>query len=597
MESNCRQRIGMLLQKVQAKNPFLFSVLPVAACIAVYSGALSCGFIYDDIVQVVSNPWIRSITHIPEVFSSSVWGFKNDVGLSGSTLSNYYRPLMHLLFMPVYYISGLNPVGFHLLNVMFHGAVVILVFAVVLYLLDKALPGTPGPSTIVISLLVSLLFATHPVHTEAVTWVSGLPDLSFSFFYLLSFYLYMKSEGRYNQTYIVSVISFALSLLCKEPALTLPLVLAGYDYIFQRRGVHFSDYLKRYLGYIGVIIFYFLLRYHALKGVAPISGYSDLSLYEYLLNISVLFSHYVEKVIWPLNLQFWHEFHPIRTISATVLISILISVLFLGYSIFAAKRKHPAFLGLLFFIGPLLPAFYISGIEGNNPFAERYLYLPSFGFVLLLAMLFPRRVTKGRALMTLIVVPLMALYAIETYQRNNIWKDEYTFWTDAVQKSPDGVTPRIALANVFLARGQSDEAIGQLEIAMNLNPGRWETYYNLGSIYGTKGLFARAIEYYRLAIAIRPDAVTAHCFLGVAYMESGDYDRALDELFTALRLRPDYAEAQYNLGVLYARRGMLEQAIGYLESAVKAEPTNSLYVSGFDKVSAQILQNQKHSAK
>ena len=142
---------------------------------------------------------------------------------------------MHIIYMSIYYVLGLNPWGFHLVSVLFHAGVSVMVFIITSRLLRDLRPQARVSSTTP-AFMAALLFAAHPIHTEAVAWAAGLPDLSFTFFYLLSFYLYIRSKDSnapFSIVFFLSIASFFLAALCKEPALTLPLIIAAYDCTLQ----------------------------------------------------------------------------------------------------------------------------------------------------------------------------------------------------------------------------------------------------------------------------------------------------------------------------------------------------------------------------
>ncbi len=187
------------MDKASRGRTFILAVIIVAVSFAVYFNALFNGFVYDDIPQVVENPWITDISHVPDMFSSPVWGFQEEFS------ANYYRPLMHVVFMLDFYLFGLVPWGFHMVNILFHCGVSVMVFLVSERLLVAGEKGRGAPPLVdsrytihgsrSVAFVAALLFTVHPVHTEAVTWVSGLPEVSFAFFCLLSFYLFVSSRS------------------------------------------------------------------------------------------------------------------------------------------------------------------------------------------------------------------------------------------------------------------------------------------------------------------------------------------------------------------------------------------------------------------
>jgi hypothetical protein len=150
------------------------------------------------------------------------------------------------------------------------------------------------------------------------------------------------------------------------------------DYLFRRDRGGILPAVQRYLPFAVVSVCYLAMRLYALGDVTPVRAYPELSAWQLVINVFPLFSQYLEKLFLPLDLNVWHTFHPITSLlTAKGIISLLVAGAFSGFAYFALRKNTPAFLGLAFLLVPLLPSFYISGIVGK-PFAERYLYLPSF---------------------------------------------------------------------------------------------------------------------------------------------------------------------------------------------------------------------------
>ena len=198
------------MERVSKEKTFLLAAIIVVVSLAVYCNSLFNGFVYDDKEQIVNNHWIRDMRYLPEIFSQSVWGFSMDAEEQGT--ANYYRPFMYVVYMINYYLFGLKAWGFHLANILFHTGTSVLV----LLLADRLTSEQAGkpvnlqaeepastltsasssPSPLTLSLfppfIAALLFATHPIHAEAVTWVASLPEVGFTFFYLLSFFFFPR---------------------------------------------------------------------------------------------------------------------------------------------------------------------------------------------------------------------------------------------------------------------------------------------------------------------------------------------------------------------------------------------------------------------
>ncbi len=574
------------------KSQLLQIMILIAMSCAVYGNTLWNGFVYDDIPQVVQNPWIREARFIEEIFTKNVWAFQG-------TSTNYYRPLLHLSFMLSYYLFGLAPWGFHLVNILLHAGVSVLVFLISARLFREDNPSASFFSRF-LPFIAAVLFAVHPIHTEVVAWVGGVTDVSFNLFLLLALYLYILSKDRgvhQKGLYLLSVASFFLATLCKEPALTFPLILAAYDYAFSRETLRPVDHLKRYSLYLGVAAVYLILRANALGGFAPVRRHGELSVYEFLINVFPLFRQYLGKLLLPTHLNAYHVFLPISSIAEpNGLFSLATTMVFAGTVLLALKKSRPAFFALALVLVPLLPALYIPG-AGENTFAERYLYLPSFGFVLLVALL-AGRVVLWKPRWSVPVATALALvtilYSLGTVQRNGVWKDDERLWRDVVQHSPNSAVPHYNLASALNAQGRIDEAIAEYRTAIRIQPAA-VVYTSLGAAYQAKGLINEAIEQYRLALRLQPGDADAHTYLAIAYAESGALDNAIEHFRIAVQLQPDSASAQYGLGRAYLDKGRPAEAIPYLEYAVRLHPDESLFRSALNEALSMNASVQRRS--
>jgi tetratricopeptide (TPR) repeat protein len=586
-----RRNAGDKLSGFAPKKTFLLLIIIILlVSFAAYFNSLFNGFVYDDRMQIRENHWIRDIRFIPDIFISSAWSFQSE-----TTVSNYYRPMMHMIYMLNYFIFGLKPWGFHLVNIFFHAGVSVLVFIIARKLLSRCEPSDratmegllplrsqSSDSALLPAFLASLLFATHPIHTEAVTWIAGVPDLSYTFFCLLSFYLYMRSKDELKGMYWLSLLSFAGATLCKEPALTLPFILIAYDIAFRRSSPaapHPPSLIKRYSPYFVLTGIYLTIRFYALGGFSPQKPHIILSAYGYIINVFPLFAEYLEKLLLPLNLNAFHVLHPISSIfELRGIISLAITAVFVVFGYLAFKKNKLVFFSLLLIILPLLPSLYIPAV-GENVFTERYLYLPSFGFVLLvvLPLLWARSVQPRLFFgMALISVALSIAYSIGTVNRNTIWRDDFSLYTDMVRKSPDAAQPHDDLGNIYKERGYLDEAINEYKAALILKPEFYEAHYNLGNTYEKEGHLDEAINEYKIAITLEPAFIQARNNLGLAYADRGFINEAVDEFMKAIKLKPDDFVSHNNLGMAYALQNRYNEAIGEFVTSLKLNPDNAV---------------------
>ena len=201
--------------------PWLLALLLLLAVLP-YVNTLQNGFVYDDNNEVLTNPFIRSFSHVGDIFSTRILAH---LGARGAT--NYYRPISILGFLICYKLFGLLPYGFHLANVVLHALIVCLLFG-----LSRRLFRDDW-----LAFAAAAIFALHPIHTESVAWVSGVTDLDLALFYLCAFWFFVASArpngGRSERMQLGMVVSFILALLSKEQAVTLPLTATIYEHFYR----------------------------------------------------------------------------------------------------------------------------------------------------------------------------------------------------------------------------------------------------------------------------------------------------------------------------------------------------------------------------
>ncbi len=533
----------ILKQYPELPTSLLWTSLIIIASIAVYFNSLFNGFVFDDGAQVVNNPWLRSVKFIPNIFLSNVWAFEGRE-------TSYYRPLMHIIYMITASVFGFKPWGFHFVNVLIHTCNSILIFLIGMRIF-KGYDLPKRPFFIFPPFVAAILFSVHPIHTEAVAWIAGIPDLSCTFFSLASFYFFIRASDTNlpasNRPYLCSAALFFLATLCKEPALTLPLIFVVYDFMIGKEKVNFTSFIKKYSLYLVVVSVYFVMRLNALKSFAPVKEHLEVS---NVTTIFLLFAKYLEKLFFPLNLSASYVIKPIDSIfEPRVVMSFLITIAFFFLLSYSFKRSKTAFFAMSCLIVPLLPGLYIPALGKSGAFAERYLYLPSVGFAMLLSLSIPYGVKKGVSAKILLSVIglLIIVYSIGTVDRNSIWKNNYTLFLDTTRKAPDAALPHYNLGNELSSQGRIDEAIEQYQIALQIEPSLADVHDNLGIAFAMKGEYDKAINEIQLALQINPFAANAYNNLGIIYTKMGLWDRAIENFRKAIALKSDDVRFQDNL--------------------------------------------------
>ena len=559
--------------------PWCGGVAAAVVASAVYANTLGHGFVFDDVQNIVQNRWIRSTTHLAEIFSSHAAGF------DPRFVTSYYRPLMHVAYLMTYSLAGLSPAVFHAVNVLLHAAVSFLAVILAGSLLERLGPDeTPAGGPMCLPLLVGLMFATHPAHTEAVAWLAGITDLSFTLFGMLCILNYLRATTMAGS--LLSAVWLLLAALCKEPGVTVFLVLLCVEWCWARRSrVCPGQVLVRIGPAAGALAVYFVARIGALGTFAPSYGPHRYDLIDSILAGATLFVDYLRTLVWPFSLNALHVFRPIVGPWEPRVVLALGACLAFGVALWWATTRKVLLVAMVLVAGPLLPVLF-TPVLGESVFAERYLYFPSFGFCLLAALggaATLRGSGRNRVALGAGVLLVVGVYGVMTMSRNMVWRDSLSLWSDVVRKVPDSavaheylcaalynagryaeaeasclrsidldttrVDARINLGNVLLVRGDLDGALTLFDEALRRRRNAVWAWTSRGLALMAKGHTAMALESYRQALSIDPNNAEAHNLLGVAYFHFGLRADAVKELREAVRLAPDSADYRYNLDV------------------------------------------------
>ncbi len=554
----------------------LLPVLLIAfLSIAVYAPALKNGFVYDDPDTVVNNTMIKDFSNLP-------WLFKSDYFvLSGETS---YRPVVTFTYFLDYALFGLRPWGFHLTNILLHAINGIGLYIFLTLLLRQA--GDHSGYRSSPPFLISLLFATHPVLTEAVNAVSFREDLLVFLYYIATLVLYLiirrpTSDQRAPAVvllYLLSCITYSLALFSKEMAVSLPLLICCYELIYPKdnkalRSVLFNSWN---MGYAAVTIAYIYLRFSHLQSSDEIGfGFPEWSFGERMITFSGLFLNYLRLTLFPVSLSVDYMTPPLSSVlSISFIASIAVFASLLASPFLLMKREKCISFGILFFIITLAPVYNVLPIGHPVPLAERFLYLPAAGFAIVLGSAISMS-GAARALYLYAFLAVVGIYITATVVRSMVWKDNYTLWSDTVRKVPENPFARYALGLECRRQGRFDEAKEQFQTSLRLrpeDPNAGDIYINLGAVSDEMGRFDDAEAAYRAAARLKPGDPMPNYNLGVAYAAQRRFDEAIQEFTAALRIAPGFIEARHNLGMAYMESGVFDKAREEFERALTLKP-------------------------
>lgn len=524
----------------------LFVISIIILGFAVYSNSLNGKFVWDDEILIKGNTYIQDWSKLSKLFTE-------DIGAGSAHKYNFYRPLQMLTYMVDYSIWGLNVVGYHLTNIILHILVALCICWLVNILFnDKFL-----------SFVTAILFVAHPIHTEAVTYLSGRTDPLATFFILLCFILYIKGlELKSAKVYIFMVLSYLAALLSRESSLILPLLILLYHYAFKKKLV-----LRKYLPLLAIAFIYIILRLTILKFLLSIVPHPTIS--QRILGFFVAIASYCKLLFLPFNLHFVYEYKPFNLTNPVTILGAAILFLLSIYAFRKRKTNKLIFFSVYWFFIALLPVANIYPI--NAHMAEHWLYMPSIGFFIILAKVLSSGYSykKFRTISIVFTILLLAFYSILTIRQNNYWREPIAFYKRALQHAPHSLRAYNNLGVAYVNIGKNEEAIASFKKALEINPDDAKIYYNLGNTYKIIGKYEEAIAFYNSAIAITPNDITVYNNLGNAYVDIGKYEEAIGAYKRALKINPAYGSAHANLALAYYDVKQYDLAVKHCDRAVE----------------------------
>lgn len=526
------------------------ALLIVAAGFIVYVNSINNSFVWDDNVLIKNNFFIKSFCNILKIFTK-------DIGLYGQPTFILYRPVQMLTFMFDYGLWRYEAYGYHLTNIILHILTALVLYRLIIILFRDRLLG----------FVTSILFVMHPVHTEAVTYISGRAGPLAALFMLITIILYIgQNPIKTGINYVLMLLCYAISLLSMECAIVLPLLIMLYHIAFGYRAKP-----KAFFGILAITLLYITLR----VSVSPALHAKSTLVLAAIPGFFAAIVNYLRILILPLWLHMEYGRGVFSLQNPIVICGIILTVAMILCAFAARKRSSLVFFSISWFLINLLP---FSNVYPMNAYmAEHWLYIPSIGFFLLLAssltLLFR---TKGlKAVGVVIFTGILIFYSLLTIRQNGYWKDPVEFYKRALIFSP--ASPRIYnnLAYEYANINRYDEAIRLYKESIRLDPSYALAYKNMGVVYEMLGDRQEAMKCYREALKIRPRFTDVHNMLGMLYYSMGKKGEAM-ELFTkAFDIDPNSAQVCANIANLYSEMGSQDKAVDFYRRSLDIDPENA----------------------
>ncbi|OQX80830.1 MAG: hypothetical protein B6D56_03925 [Candidatus Omnitrophica bacterium 4484_70.1] len=527
---------------------FIFSFL-------LYFNSFKIPFYFNDYHMVVANLFIKKAKFFPLFFKGYV--------TSVPWLFGMCRPLLMLTFSLNYFLTQLSPLSYHLFNIFIHFCVACLLYSFLKYL-RKDVPSQ-------LLFIITLIFLSHPLNTEAVNYISARSDLLVTLFLILGILNYFKEK------YIFSFLFYILALLTKETGLCFPFFIFAYDFIFNIEIKNLFSFFKKrkrnffYLSILLVTLFYFLYKNTFFS--SPVKHSPPRSYFSNFLMQSIILFLYLRYFLFPHPLSILHYFPEINSLSLVTFFSGL-GILLLIILIFIFKKRNPhlSFAIAWYLIG-LLPLFYARLLQ---VFAEYRFYLPSIGVYLALLVFTQKIYLRHKRQFLSVSATIIILFSIFVWIRNYTWQDKFRMWKDVYRRNPHYWEVNYALAEEYWRREEKDKAKELLKKAIleadKAKRGRVRSRIFLATIYFEEKKFEEAKRLIKEAKTISPYYYKIYELWGKILVEEGKGKEALNLWKKGLKFFPYSWQIYDALAYFYYKKEDFEKVKKFAQKALSYYP-------------------------
>lgn len=519
------------LSVTKYKPLLLCSALFFIAVIS-YFYTLSYGFVWDDIPFIINNVFLHDISNFFKIFTSN-----DSMGTDPSYVNPYYRPITTVSFMLNHIISGDNPLGYHLVNVLLHAAVCVLLFLTIDHFLKNSWA----------SFVSAVVFCVHPANLEPVAWISARADLLCGVFLLSSFLLYLKFSKEHKPVlYYLSLVFFCVAVFAKIVAILLPFLMV----LTLTRSSSRKSYVFPFFA-IGIV--FWITR----SAVVPIESFYGSTWDLRFATAPTMVINYIINTVFPFNLSSFYNL-PFRYsfLDPAVIASWLIIIMIAAAVVFSYKKHRIATFGVIWYFIFLFPTsgFYI--LFPGTLIADRYLYIPLMGFSFSIGYLLIKlsALVKDRfsgLQLASVTAAILVAFGFYNYERSSIWKNNMAFWGNAItQTTPD---QKLTIRNYGLALMENNryqEAYDVFTFLKTKDPDNpYLDYFIAKSLIGMSN-YDEAMVHSRIAMHKFPDNPRFIALLGKISMLMGQYQDSLKLCSFALKMDPWQKDARETLSKL-----------------------------------------------
>lgn len=625
-------------KSIEIRNPLAAGII-LLACFLLYGNTIWHEYTQDDAIVIYDNMYTsQGIKGIPGLLKhDTFYGFFKEKNKDKLVSGGRYRPLTPVMFAIEVELFDDQKKWGHIFNILWYSLLGFVLFVLMVKITDKL----KIPNHKLLAIAITLLYLAHPVHTEVVANIKGRDEIMSMLGCLTSLAILMSDRLSKAVSFITIMVCALLAALSKENTVTFLAIIPLALYFF--KGYNPLKALSSTLPFfIGVAIFIGIRTYilGLDLGGTPMElmnnpflkiedgAYVSFSFSERMATIFYTLLQYIRLLIFPLTLT--HDYYPRHIDMMTfgdleVLLSLALYLSMLVVALWSLKKYKIIAFAILFYLATLSIVSNIVFPIGTN-MSERFLFMPSLGFCILLGYSIFVISRKSKPLFVSIIAVIFILYSIKTIDRNRVWKDDYTLFTTDVKTSknsakvlnaaggtmtdraakmedgsekkalldqaiiylnkasqihPNYAGPYMIKGNAHYFNNQLEEAIGSYNKALQVNPGMKDAAKNLAIALRDAGRLAgekernleKSIKYLTQSIQLSDTDPETHRLLGVAYGIAGQHQKAVEYFHNVVRLNPENASAALNLSNAYLYLQDTDNARLYKEKALQLDPS------------------------
>ncbi len=558
-----------------SKVRFILPWIVLILTFMTYSRTLTFSFLHDDAFHIFGDPRLESWGNGLRIFTEHLWSPIQEQG-------NYYRPVILIWFLIQKTLFDLDPALWHFASVCLHVGVTVLVYRLALVFLKNILPAAG----------TALVFGLHPVHIESVSWLSASVDPLMSLFLLSSYLCFFRcyEAGIFNYRnnshwLFTSLLLYALAQLTKETAIIFPALILSTAFFSKSRlnlslKPRLSFATKAMLPFALVAGLYLAVRISILGTIAD--NVSEAPLRTLLLTLPGVIVKYIQQLLIPIEISPYYDIPFIDSFTwSAVGIPLIVCVIFAVGLIYWGTISKSAAIAITWIVCPILPVLNLFLLPVADRFHDRFLYLSSVGFALLIGLILTQiketdtRVFGFPISRVIAIIILCTPLALGTVYQSSYWKSNLSYFERAALISPGNDDALNNFAKELIQTARIDEAEIYLKKVINRSPNHAMSLFNLGKINFIRSDYEAAKHYYLSSLKFAPYDPDIHTNIGYVYAHLGNSQQAEKSFRASILYSRGRSGYQIPLGVFLRAQGRFKEALEIFKSELQLNPNQA----------------------